>query len=536
MITNDLCLIYPPLSVHEFPHMALPLLKGFVKKNGYNKIVIKDFNVEIMGDIIDSRLDRIEAYFAQNGIKITIAEIRKNIDLAKNVLLDTNKQGKDEWAFMIINTYLKIAGSDISEVCFSPACFDDIKQNFYRKTKGEYEDTITKAIERDLVQYLTNNPAGVVGITIPFGSQIYYALIMGRLIKRNFPNIKVIMGGAQVSMFWRILTEHKPFHEAFDALVYGNGELAILGYLDHVTQSKDIRDVPNLIYINIYGKVCKNDEKNIGHIRELPIPDFSDLPLEKYAYPKLPYMMTRGCYWGKCAFCSYRETKGYMARDVDNIISDIEEMKSKYKRRLFHFIDDAIHPNLINKVAERLINQNMNIKYETYLRFDRLFDEKMCIHLSKSGLRSALFGLESANSRMLKLMNKGIHLDDVRFVLKNMKSANVKPVLSCLIGFPTETREEAMESVNFLLDNKQQYDQAFLVHYGLISDMYLDKEYYGLKSIDFDNPIRYDDSGYLALGYKYQTSRGMTVEEAFDVIDYGRKALGIKQFKDSFFS
>ena len=91
MITNDLCLIYPPLSVHEFPHMALPLLKGFVKKNGYNKIVIKDFNVEIMGDIIDSRLDRIEAYFAQNGIKITIAEIRKNIDLAKNVLLDTNK-------------------------------------------------------------------------------------------------------------------------------------------------------------------------------------------------------------------------------------------------------------------------------------------------------------------------------------------------------------------------------------------------------------------------------------------------------------
>lgn len=536
MITNELCLIYPPLSVHEFPHMALPLLKGFVKKHGYSKTIIRDFNVDIMSEIIDRRLDRIEEYFSKKGMKITIAEIRKNFNLAKNILMDVNKQGKDEWAFMTINTYLKIAGSDISEVCFSPSCFDDIKQNYDRKIMGEYEDTITKFIDRYLIQYLTNNPARVVGMTIPFGSQIYYALLMGRLIKKELPNVKVIMGGAQISMFWRILTEHQPFNESFDALVYGNGELALLGYLDHVTKSKAIEEIPNLIYINSDGMICRNDEKNIGHINELPIPDFDDLSLEKYAYPKLPYMMTRGCYWGKCAFCSYRDTKGYMARDVEHIISDIEEMKSKYNRRLFHFIDDAIHPNLLNKVAECLINRNLNIKYETYLRFDRLFDEKICANLSKSGLRSALFGLESANTRVLKLMNKGIDLDDVQFVLKNMKNANIKPVLSCLIGFPTETREEAMESINFLLVNKMQYDQVFLVHYGLISDMYHDKDYYGLKSIDLDNPIRYDDSGYLALGYKYQTSSGMTVDEAYDVIAYGRKVLEIKQFKDSFFT
>ena len=78
---------------------------------------------------------------------------------------------------------------------------------------------------------------------------------------------------------------------------------------------------------------------------ELPPPDFDGLPLEKYFVPDrvLPYLATRGCYWGRCEFCDHGEgyTAGYRTKKVQEIIEEVSFLKEKYQTSHFHFTDES---------------------------------------------------------------------------------------------------------------------------------------------------------------------------------------------------
>ena len=225
-----------------------------------------------------------------------------------------------------------------------------------------------------------------------------------------------------------------------------------------------------------------------------------------------------------------------MTRTTDEVVEHFRTMERLYGRHIFQFIDDAIHPNILKEMANKLLAANLNIRYDAYLRLDRGFTKDVCTLLSQSGLKTVLFGFESANQRMLNLMKKGNTPENMLQVLKNMKSAGIQSILSCLIGFPTETEEEAWESISFLKTYRKWYYWVYIVHFGLISDMCEQASLYGIYDIDYNNLIRYDDTGFTALGFPYKTSIGMTVKEAFDVIKAGRQALNIKIFEDNFFS
>lgn len=534
-MSRRICLMYPPLSVNEFPHLALPLLKSYLCSHNI-QVEIKDFNAPIMSNIIKSRLPRIEEYFQSKGVKMPLSKIERDIEYSYEILADREDRGKDERAFRLINTYLKIAGSNISEICFSPKSLRDIANRYYRNDYELKADRIETYIKETIIPYFSHGETEIVGISIPFGSQIYYALAIGRALKKRYKHMKVFLGGAQVSMFWKNIIENVAFRESYDALIPGSGETAVLEYINCVMSGGNLKEVSNLVYFNASNVPMKNENAPLVSIHDLPIPQFEGFDLNQYAYPKLPYFFTRGCYWGRCTFCSYRDVKGYTCKKSDKVVSDIRSLQDKYKVRHFHFIDDAIHPKIMEDISLRILEEKLKIKYESYLRLDPEFTKEIAQIMAQSGMRSALFGLESGNDRILNEMNKGIHLDTAKDVLKNMKSAGIQAVVSCIIGFPGETREEAMDSVEYLLKIKDLYSQVFLVHYGLISDMYMNKEKYGIYDIDFSNPVRYDNSGFVAFGYPYRTRLGMEEWEAYELIEYAEQQLGIKKFKDSFFS
>ena len=87
----------------------------------------------------------------------------------------------------------------------------------------------------------------------------------------------------------------------------------------------------------------------------LPPPDFDGLPLEKYFVPTkiLPYLATRGCYWGRCEFCDHGEgyTAGYRTKKIQDILADITYLRDKYGARHFHFTDESYPPALFRKLV-----------------------------------------------------------------------------------------------------------------------------------------------------------------------------------------
>jgi len=529
-MNNSIWLLYPPASVHEFPHMALPYLKACLSKSGYHNVKTIDLNAPIMKQIIWSRLYRVTEYYRTKELDVPLKNVERNFMLAKDILFDDHDRGKDEWAIAIMNAYHKMAGSNISEVCYTPSSLSDIIQ----KHKQRYTDAITCLLTEKVKEIALQVP-DIIGITIPMASQLFYAFFIGREIKRHLPNVKVVLGGSQVTLFGDIISQSEALFDAYDHMICGEGEESLYQYIKYINGTSREIDVPGLVYRSNKKKIMINSSVISTDI-SISMPDFNDYQIEDYVYPKLPHMMNKGCYWSKCTFCSYRNNGSFVKRDVESTIENIRFLKQKHKTRFFHFIDDAIPPDVLLDFSTQILRRGISIKYENYLRLDPAFSTEICKKIAKSGLRSALFGLESANLRILKLMKKGLTPSMAQKVLRNMKSSGINTIVSCMIGFPTETKAEAIETLSFLMKNKDVISQSFLVRYGLISDMKDCAETYGIYDIETDDLVRYDDAGFVALGYAYKTYSGMTSEEIITMVKNARKKIEGLYFQDCFFS
>lgn len=90
-------------------------------------------------------------------------------------------------------------------------------------------------------------------------------------------------------MFWRNIIENEVFRGAYDEMIPGNGEIAVLEYIKCIMSGGNLKDVPNLVYFNDGNAATKNENASLVSIHDLPIPQFEGYDLSNYAYPKLPY-------------------------------------------------------------------------------------------------------------------------------------------------------------------------------------------------------------------------------------------------------
>ena len=92
-----------------------------------------------------------------------------------------------------------------------------------------------------------------------------------------------------------------PLFQYFDTVVVYEGETAFVQLVSAVGAKRSLADVPNTIYKDGTG-VHVSATSFAEDMSALPPPDFDGLPLDKYFVPTkiLPYLATRGCYWGRC--------------------------------------------------------------------------------------------------------------------------------------------------------------------------------------------------------------------------------------------
>ena len=123
------------------------------------------------------------------------------------------------------------------------------------------------------------------------------------------------------------------FKEFFHSLIVSEGELPLDQLVHHLKENKSLHTVPNLIHLE-GDKVIHNPKSEALPYEELSCPTFDQLPLEKYLmpYPVLPYMSSRGCYWGKCTFCthSFIYDSHYRKENEVRVAEELEHLSKKY--------------------------------------------------------------------------------------------------------------------------------------------------------------------------------------------------------------
>ena len=310
------------------------------------------------------------------------------------------------------------------------------------------------------------NP-GIVAFSVPFPGNLYTAFRSAQWIRKNKPGIKVAMGGGFPNTELRSLSDARVF-EFFDFITLDDGEAPIENMIGFVEGRKNIDDLKRTFILE-NGKVNYRNNASCKDYKqaELGTPDYSGLLLDQYIsaveianpmhrlwsdgrWNKLT--MAHGCYWGKCTFCdiSLDYIKLYEPVAAALLCDRMEELIEKTGENGFHFVDEAAPPALMRALALEILKRRLVVSWWTNVRFEKSFTRDLCILLRASGCIAVSGGLEVASDRLLQLIDKGITVAQVAVVNKNFTEAGIMVHAYLMYGFPTETMQETIDSLEMV--------------------------------------------------------------------------------------
>jgi len=546
-------LLFPPDWLPSEPYLSLPALTSVLRPAGH-KVIQKDINVEmydmffsrpfleqvsdrIIGELnhlihvekqraLDEEESTLKAQLLQSGPEV-LSQLSSDAEKAKEILRGESFYDIDklEWATNTLHqTMARISlGYYPAQICFPPIETDLAYKPFMSSEILEAIDDDQINVYRDVYRQLISpvmkkETPGMVGISIVQQKQIIPTFTFSKMIKEEFPDVHITIGGNIVTRIRDELKTQDKLFRYIDSAVLYEGENAYLQLVDAVENSKPLSGLPNLIYrdksgIHTNKDVCSED------LSKLPPPDFDGLALDKYFVPKLilPFLATRGCYWGRCTFCDHFQgyVEGFRTMQVDQIIDEIRFLQNKYNTRYFHFTDESYPPALFRKLSQRIVEEKLDIVWTTHMRFEEtLLDEQVWKDAHASGCRYLHFGFESGNQRVLKLMDKATKLDAIETNLRMSSEAGIWNHIMGFFGFPGETREEAEDSKHFVLKNREHVHSLGFMTYvlGKYSPVAFEPEKYGVSY--YKNP-EWD----LAMDYYFTLKEGLNIQEALDVFE-----------------
>ena len=546
-------LIFPPDWLPSEPYLSLPCLAAVLRPAGHDVSQL-DVNVEMYDLFFSARflehvsqrigselkylqevsekreLDEEEQELMQKLLTCTperFQQFSADVERAKGIL-----RGKDfydidqlEWATNCLHEVMALVslGYYPAQICFPPIETDIVYKPFMSSEILEAVDDDQINVYRDVYRMLIRpvmereRPA-MVGISIVQQKQLIATFTFCKMIKEEFPGTHITLGGNIITRIRDTLPAMEGLWEWFDTAIVYEGESAYLKLTEAVESGGKLSELPNLIYKDDNG-IHANKEVCSENLADIPPPDFDGLPLEKYFVPDLilPYLATRGCYWGRCTFCDHFQgyVEGFRTKQVDQITEEIKFLKEKYGTRFFHFTDESYPPALFQKLSRRLIETKLDIAWTTHMRFEEsLLDDQVWKDVAESGCKYLHFGYESGNQRVLKLMDKATKLDAIETNLRMSSEAGIWNHLMGFFGFPGETAEEADDSKVFVEKNSAHIHSLGFMTFvlGKYSPIAFEPEKYGLTY--YKNP-EWD----LALDYYFTTKGGLSIQDAMNVFD-----------------
>lgn len=313
---------------------------------------------------------------------------------------------------------------------------------------------VTEVKERVL-----NKKPRFVGVTATTLS-ILSASKVADAIKQGDASIITVIGGPHLSA---VPEKTLKRYQNFDFGVIGEGELTIIDLIDSIKSDNDVKDVNGIIYRNGSDLYRTAKRETIEKLDDLPIPAWDLLPNYPYLYKPLKIAMSdrlqgsiitsRGCPYS-CSYCP-KDVFGKRVRNhsVNRVMEMILEQYHRYGVRDLEIYDDilVLSQDRIREICNCLITEKLDLVWSCNSTIGSVNRETLGL-MKKAGCWKIAFGIESGDSRILKLMNKNLDLDKAKTVLKMSKKAGFINRGYFIIGFPAETEESIERTINFAKD------------------------------------------------------------------------------------
>lgn len=529
-------LIFPPLAYPISPYLSVPLLVGQLQANGVNATGY-DLNVDFHNEVLnkkflDNSIERSQEYLVSltkeyKGYNSTCKDFKKmpyddQLFIYKKERIEqflinnrytmqdtveyidkavkTLKSKEDFYNPKLVTKAFDIIqkGLDIVFLPYSPSStylalkkpfflkkYDDIKYQCFHKEFNPFVEYFEEKINKNLFANYD-----LYGISIPYEIQLVPALTLSRLLKEK-TNAHINLGGNLVTRTIDAFKKNPEIFEIFtDSISVGEGESSIIELANHVNGEIPIKNVSGLVYSDSDRSIQENKPCAIPAIEDRANVSFDGYDFRKYFIPEIvmPIQFSKGCYWGKCTFCDISFGKpNFSICMLDKAVEKIECIKNKYDIRHFEFIDEALPPKYQKELADKIIAKNLDIKYFGYARFENDYSEELLLKLKNSGLKMFQWGYESSSDRIMMQMNKGIDLKNRISILKKSYDAGIWNQVLAILGFPTETEDELVQTLDSYIENKEIMNSIIFHTFKLEKHSSVNKKYPDLNICEITN-------------------------------------------------
>jgi radical SAM superfamily enzyme YgiQ (UPF0313 family) len=265
-------------------------------------------------------------------------------------------------------------------------------------------------------------------------------------------------------------------------------------------------DIPNLLFRTGNQIIQTDYQKRVKSVTEIHIPD---MPVANDGEKtiKIPHeifetklQINNKCHWAACSYCGINTKYPSLVSDTTPEIKDFFSVINQVKNKNYKLLilqDEAISTSIARQIAQEKILQNNNLPWHYRSKIDKGFDDKLISTLADSKLVGIYFGLESINERVVGLMNKYKEIISPRFIEEladKLFAKNIHCHFCAIIGFPSETKEEIQQTLDFIKKIKTKHKaMTFTINIfmpDIASPLYTDTEKYKLE---FKIPVPEDE-------------------------------------------
>ncbi|HEY4212808.1 MAG TPA: radical SAM protein [Steroidobacteraceae bacterium] len=312
------------------------------------------------------------------------------------------------------------------------------------------------------LEALSRHQPKLVLITAPFPGNVYGAFRIAQSIKKTHPSTVTVLGGGYCNTELRAMNEPRVF-DYFDFVTLDAGERPLLALVEHL---QGTRPLDRLVRTYTRDGFVDNNEPDIS-FSDSGTPTYAGLPLDDYLslldmlnpmhrlwsdgrWNKLT--VAHGCYWKKCSFCDVNldYISRYDLATTDVMLDRIESLIRETGQTGFHFVDEAAPPKALKSLARALLQRQLNISWWGNIRFEKSFNTNLCQLLADSGCIAVTGGLEVASDRLLKLMKKGVSIEQVARVTRAFSDAGILVHAYLMYGFPTQTTQDTVDALEYV--------------------------------------------------------------------------------------
>ena len=340
-----------------------------------------------------------------------------------------------------------------------------------------------------------------------------------RVCKDFDPNIITVMGGPHVSFTLKETLLRAPW---IDVVVIREGERTLVELVRALEKGVGFGQVAGIAFSEDKQVVETEPRPPIGNLDELPFPARNLLPISRYRALGAPCNLTtsRGCPYG-CIFCSGRRMFGRKVRfrHPRLVVDEMEIIHKELGFEKMNIVDDTFTVNHrhARNICEEIIRRNLHIQWTVFARVDTITQDLVEL-MHEAGCTHLLFGVESGSEQILKTINKGITVDDVRRGVKLTSEAGIKVFASFILGLPGESPETARQSVELAQELRSEYGSLYGFH--LLSplpgtELYEKAEEYGLRILT-RNWAKYDANEPITETATMSPEKVMEIMAAYD--------------------